>query len=136
MGGKWITEHGYPNIQKSRYNYLDSWSMLKSVRQEAWRKAEERTKRRAEELVSESRSSLEDEEDEDPVTLSSDEEEYMGSETPSQSNPVEDPESPPFKINQLATRSTPGKPTAQPKRKTIQYKPEGPNSGTRKKHRG
>ena len=70
-----------------------------SVGQEAQRRAKERTKRRAEEIVSESRSTSEDEEDKDPVTLSSDEEEYVGSETPSQSNPVDDSELPPFKIH-------------------------------------
>ena len=106
-----------------------------SVGQEARRKAKERTKRRAEESVSKSGSSLEEEEDEDLVTLSSDEEEYVGSETPFQSDPVDDPEPPPFKINRPTTRSTPGKPTTRPKRKATRKKPDGPSSNTRKKYR-
>ena len=80
-----------------------SLSMPGSVGQEAQRKAEERTKRRAKESVSKSGSSSE--EDEDPVTLSSDKEEYEGLETPSQSDPVEDSEPPPIKINRPVIRS-------------------------------
>ena len=113
-----------------------SHSTLRSVEQEAQRKVEERTKRRVEESEKESGSSPEDEEEEDPITLSSDEEEYVGSETPSQSDPVYDPEPPPCKINRPATRSTPGKPTTQSKRKATRNKPKGPSSNTRKKRRG
>ena len=56
-----------------------------SVSQEALRRAEEQTKRRAEESVSESESSEEEEEEKDPISLSSDEEEYQGLNTPSNS---------------------------------------------------
>ena len=80
-----------------------SWSTPRSVEQEVQRKAEERTKRRAEELVSESESLSKDEKNKDPVTLNSDEEEYVGSETPFQSDPVDDSKPPPFKINRPAT---------------------------------
>ena len=73
-------------------------------------------KRRAEDLVSESSSSKEEEDDE-PISLDFDEEEYQGSETPSQSNPNDELETPPFKINQPTTRSMPKKPAARPKRK-------------------
>ena len=80
-----------------------SHSTSGSVRQEARRRAEERTKRRVEETISESGSLSKDEEEEDPVTLSSDKEEYVGSDTPSQLDPVDNPEWPPFKINRPAT---------------------------------
>ena len=92
---------------------------------------EEWTKRRAEESVSESRSS-EEEEEEDLISLSSDEEEYQGSETPSQSDLVDEPETPPFQINRPTTRSTPGGPIARPKRKVIHKQSIG---DTRKRRR-
>ena len=106
-----------------------------SVSQEARRKAEERTKRRAEELASKFGSSAEEEE-EDLVTLNSNDKEYRGSETPSQSNLVDELETPPFKMNRPATRSTPKKPTARPKHKATQNQSTGPSSKTRKKRRG
>ena len=62
-----------------------------SVSQEQQRRAEERTKRRADEEESESSSS--EEEGELPITLSSDEEEYEGSDTPSDPGR---PETPPY----------------------------------------
>ena len=97
---------------------------------------EERTKRRAEETTSKSGSSLKEEEDEDSVTLSSNEEEYEGTETPSQSDPVDKPELLPFEIHWPTIHSMPGRPTARPKRKATRKKPEGPSSGARKKRRG
>ena len=103
--------------------------------QEARRKVEERTKKRAQELVSESGRSSEDEEVEDPVTLNFDEEEYVGSKTPFQLDAVDNPEPLYFKINWPTTRSMPRKPTARPKRKATRNKLEGPSSGSRKKHR-
>ena len=69
-----------------------------------------------EESVSESGSSKEEEEDE-PISLDSDKEEYQGSETPSQSDPVDELETPLFEINRPTTRSTPKEPAARPKRK-------------------
>ena len=125
-----------PTFGSQGTNVLSSHSTLGSVGHEAQRKTEKRTKRRTEESVSKSRSSSEEEEDKDPITLSSNEKEYMGSETPSQSNSVDDPEPPPFKINRLATRSTLGRPTFRPKRKVTRSKLEGPSSNIRKKHRG
>ena len=86
------------------------------VNQELQRRREERTKKKAEESISAFRSSEEDKEDE-PISLDSDDEEYQGSEIPSQSDPVDKSETPPFKINQPTTRSTPKKPSARPKRK-------------------
>ena len=106
------------------------------VGQEARRKAEEHTKRRAEESTSESGSSSEEEEDEYSITLSSDDEVYMGLETPSQSDPVDELEILPFKINRPTTRSTPKRSTARSKQKATRNKPKGPSSNTRKKLRG
>ena len=110
--------------------------MPRFVGQEARKRAKEPTKRRAEEVVSEFGSSSEDEEEEDPITLSSNEEEYEGSETPSHSDPIDDSKPPPFEIRQPTIRSLPRRPTARPKRKATPNKPEGPSSGTKKKHRG
>ena len=103
-----------------------------SASQEAQRRTEERTKRRAEESVNESGSS-EKEEEEDPISLSFDEEEYQGLETPSQSDPVDKLETPPFQINRPTTCSTPGGPTACPKCKAIRKQLTG---DTRKRHKG
>ena len=99
---------------------LGSLSTPGSVSQEARRKVEERTKRRAEESASKIGSSSEEEEEEDLVTLSSDDKEYVRSETPSQHDPVDELETVPFKMNRPATRSTSGKPIARPKHKATQ----------------
>ena len=96
------------------------------------RRKEERTKRKAEESISES-GSLEEEEEEDPISLDSDDEEYQGSETPSQSDPIDEPETPPFKINRPTTRSTPKKPTARPKRKAARKEETESGSKIRKR---
>ena len=69
-------------------------------------------KRRADEKESESNSSKE--EGEPPITLSSDKEEYEGSETPS--GPGR-PETPPYQVNRSVTRSTPRKKSSWSKRK-------------------
>ena len=85
-----------------------------SVSQEQQRRKEERTKRRADEEESESSSS--EEEGESPITLSSDEEEYEGSDTPS------DPgrsETPPYQVNRPVTWSTPIKKSSRSKRKAV-----------------
>ena len=88
-----------------------------TVSQERQRRQEERTKRRADDSVSES-SSLEEEEEDEPISLDSNEEEYQGFDTPLQSDPVDEPETPPFQINRPTTRSTPKKePSSRPKHK-------------------
>ena len=56
---------------------LGSLSTPGSVSQEALRRAQERTKRRAENSVSESRSSEEEEKEDEPIFLNSNEEEYQ-----------------------------------------------------------
>ena len=91
----------------------------------------ERTKRRAEELISKSGSSEEEEEEEDPISFSSDEEEYQGLDTVS--DPIDELETPPFHINRPTTRSMPGGPTTCPKRKAVCKKLVG---DTRKRRRG
>ena len=73
-----------------------------SVSQEQQRRAEERTKRGADEEESESSSS--EEEGESPITLNSDEEEYEGSDTPSDPGR---PKTPPYQVNRPVTRPTP-----------------------------
>ena len=88
-----------------------------SASQEHQRREEERTKRRADEEESES-SSLE-EEGESPISLSLDEEEYEGSETPSDPGK---PETPPYQVNRPITRSTPRKKSSRSKRKVAQQK--------------
>ena len=69
-----------------------------TVSQELQRRQEERMKRKAEESINESSSSEEEEEDE-PISLDFDDEEYQGSETPSQFDPVDELEMRPFKVN-------------------------------------
>ena len=94
-----------------------------SVSQEQQRREEERTKKRADEEESESSSS--EEEGESPITLSSDEEEYEGSDTPS------DPGRPkllPYQVNRPVTRSTPTKRSSRSKRKAAQQKEQGRSS--------
>ena len=86
-----------------------------SVSQKQQRRAEERTKRRADEEKSKSSSS--EEEGELHITLSSDEEEYEGSDTPS--NPGR-PETPPYQVNRSVTQSTPKKKSSRSKQKAAQ----------------
>ena len=81
--------------------------------------------------MSESGSSEEEEEEDDPISLSSDKEEYQGSEIPS--DLVDKPETPPFHINRPTTRSTPGGPTVRSKCKATCKKPA---EEKRKRHRG
>ena len=114
----------------------DNQATPKSVRQDAQRKAEERTKRRAEEQASDLESFSEEEEYEDPTSTSSSLEEEEGTETPSQPNPVEETELPSFEMHRPTTRSMLGRPTARSKHKVSRKKPEGPNSSARKKCRG
>ena len=95
----------------------------------------ERTKTRVEELARESGSSLEKEEYEDLTSTRSSSEEEEGTKTPPRPDPVEEPELPPFEIHKPTTSSTPGRPTARPKRKASRKKLEGPSSSTRKNHR-
>ena len=71
-------------------NIPGSMSTLGTVGQEAQRQTEQRTKRKANESISESGSS-EEEEEKDPISLSSDDEEYQGLETPSQSDRFDKP---------------------------------------------
>ena len=92
-----------------------------SASQEHQRREEERTKRRADEEESEP-SSLE-EGGESPISLSSDEEEYEGSETPSDSGR---PEIPPYQVNRPVTRL---------KRKAAQQKEQGGSSSKTYKRR-
>ena len=103
-------------------NVLGSLSTPRTVNEEAQRRTKERTKKKAEESISKSGSS-EEEEEKDPISLSSDDEEYQELETPSQSDLIDEPETPPFKMNQPTTRSTLGRPTARPKRKATWKKP-------------
>ena len=69
----------------------------------------------------------------DPISLSSNEEEYEGSDTPSQSDPVDKPETLPFQINPPTTRLTPEGPIARPKYKAIRKQS---TRDMRKRHRG
>ena len=76
---------------------------------------EERTKRKADEAESESSSSEEEEEEEEsPISLDSDEEEYQGSDTPSDPG---QPKTPPYQVNWPTTRSTPKKKPSRSKHK-------------------
>ena len=115
-------------------NIPSNLSTPRTVSQEVQRGKEEWTKRKAEESISKS-GSLEEKEEEDPVSLDSDNEEYQGSETPSQSDPVDEPETPPFKIHCPTTRSMPKKSSARPKRKAAQKQETGSRSKTRKRRR-
>ena len=82
------------------------------VSQEDQHRQEERTKRKADESDSEFESS-EEEEEEPPVSLDSDDKEYQGSETPSDSG---QPEMPPYQVNRPTTPSTPKKKPSRSKR--------------------
>ena len=107
-------------------------STPRTASQEHQRKQEERTKRKADKLVSKSRSS-EEEEEESPVSLDSDDEEYQGSDTPSDPGKSE---TPPFQINRPTTRSTPKKKSSRPKRKAVQKQEHGSGSRTHTRRRG
>ena len=89
-------------------------------------------KRKADELVSES-DSFEEEEEESPVSLDSDNKEYQGSDTPSDPGK---PETPPFLINRPTTRSTPKKKSSRSKRKAVRKQDQGSGSRTQKRRRG
>ena len=115
-------------------NIPGSLSTPGTVSQEVQKRKEEQTKRKAEESISESGSS-EEEEEEDPISLDSDDEEYQESKIPSQSDPVDKPEMPPFKINRPNIRSMPEKPTARPKRKAARKQATSSGSKTRKRRR-
>ena len=101
-----------------------------SASQEHQHREEERTKRRADEEESESSSS--EEEGESPISLSSDEEEYEGSKTPSDPGK---PETPPYQVNRPVTRSTPRKKSSRSKRKAAQQKEQGGSSSKTYKRR-
>ena len=101
-------------------------STLGPISQEDQRRQEERTKRKAGELESESESS-EEEEEEPPVSLDSDDEEYQGSETPSD---PDQPETPPYQVNRPTTRSTPKKKPSRSKRKAARKPEQGSGSKT------
>ena len=94
-----------------------TFSTPRSASQEQQRRTKERTKRRADEEKSESSSS--EEEGESPISLSSGEEEYDGSETPSDPGK---PETPPYQVNRPVTWSTPRKKFFWSKRKAAQLK--------------
>ena len=101
-----------------------------SANQEQQRWEEERTKQRADKEETESSSS--EEEGESPISLSSDEEEYEGSETPSD---LGRPETPPYQVNWPVTRLTPQKKSSQSKRKAAQQKEQGGSSSKTYKRR-
>ena len=109
-------------------NIPGNLSTPKTVSQELQRRREEWTKRKAKESSSESGSSEEEEEDE-PISLNSDNEEYQGSETPSQSDPVDEPEMSPFKIHRPTTQSMPKKTLARPKCKAARSRRQGVGVG-------
>ena len=89
-------------------------------------------KRKANESDSKSESS-EEEKEESPVSLNSDDEEYQGSETPFDPS---QPETPPYQVNRPTTRSTPKKKPSRSKHK-VAWKPEqGSGSKTYKRRRG
>ena len=106
-----------------------------SASQEHQRREEERTKRKADDEGSESSNSEEEEEEEEtPISLDSDEEEYGGSDTPSDPGR---PETPPYQVNRPVTRSTPRKKSSRSKRKAAQQKEQGGGSSrTYKRRRG
>ena len=101
-----------------------------SASQKHQRRTEERTKRKADEEESESSSS--EEEGESPISLSSDEEEYDGSKTPSDPGK---PETPPYQVNRPVIRSTPRKKSSRSKRKAAQQKEQGGSSSKTYKRR-
>ena len=118
-------------IESRGTHILGNLSTPGSISHEALRRAEEQTKKRAEDSVSESGSSEEEEEEDNPIFLSSNKEEYQGSETPS--DPVDESETLSFQMNRPTTRSTPGRPTTHPKRKATGRKSA---KEKKKRHRG
>ena len=82
--------------------------------------------------MSESGSSKEEEE-ESPVSLDSDDKEYQGSNTPSDSGKSETPL---YQVNRPITRSTPKKKSSRSKRKAVQKQEQGSSSRTYKRRRG
>ena len=107
-----------------------TFSTPRSASQEHQHREEERAKRRADEEESESSSS--EEGGESPISLSSDKEEYEGSETPLDPGK---PETPPYQVNQPVTRSTPKKKSSRSKRKVAQQKQQGGSSSKTYKRR-
>ena len=104
-------------------NNLVDLSTPRSASQEHQRRQEERTKRKADESVSESDSSEEEEEEEEsPISLDSDDEEYQGSDTPSDPGQLE---TPPFQINRPTTRLMPKKKSSRSKRKAVRKQEAG-----------
>ena len=103
-----------------------------SASQEHQHRQEERTKRKADKSDSKSESFVEEEE-ESPASLDSDDEEYQGSNTPSDPG---QPETPPFQINRPITRSTPKKKSSCSKRKAIRKQEQDSGSRTYKRRRG
>ena len=109
-------------------------STPRSASQEHQRREEEQTKRGADEEESDSSSSEEEEEEETPISLDSDEEEYGGSDTPSDPGR---PEMPPYQVNRPVIRSTLRKKSSRSKRKVAQQKEQGGSSSkTYKRRRG
>ena len=100
-----------------------------TISQEDQRRQEERTKRKADESDSESESS-EEEEEESPVSLDSDDEEYQGSETPSNPDQLE---TPPYQVNRPTTRSTSKKKPSRSKRKAARKPQQGSGNKTYKR---
>ena len=103
-----------------------------SASQEHQRRQEERMKRKADKSDSESKRS-EEEEEESPVSLDSDDEEYQGSDTPS--DPGE-PETPPYQVNWPTTQSMPKKKSSRSKCKAVRKQEQGSGSRTYKRRRG
>ena len=113
-------------------NNLVNLSTPRTVSQEDQRRQEERTKRKANESKSKSESS-EKEEEEPPISLDSDDEEYQGSEIPSDPG---QPEMPPYQVNRPTTRSIPKKKPSRSKRKAARKPDQGSGSKTYKRRRG
>ena len=103
-----------------------------SMSQEHQRRQEELTKRKADKSDSESDSS-EEEEEESPASLDSNDEEYQGSDTPSDPG---QPETPPFQINRPTTQSMPKKKSSRSKCKAVRKQEQGSGSRTYKRRRG
>ena len=107
-----------------------TFSTPESASQKHQRRTKEWMKRRADEEESESNNS--EEEGESPFSLSLDEEEYDGSETPSDPRK---PETPPYQVNRPVTRSTPRKKSFRSKKKAAHQKEQsGSSSKTYKRY--
>ena len=103
-----------------------------SESQEHQRRQEERMKRKADESESESDNS-EEEEEESPISLDSNEEEYKGSETPSDPGKTE---MPPYQVKRPTTQLMPKKKSPRSKRKAVRKQEQGSGSRTYKRRRG